>query len=387
VRVAWAFVVGTRSRRGREAVTLIGALVRPRTRMVVVAVVLALGVIVPAASAERTNPGRRTLAAQLLLRDPGARVGGNSQVATATRGRVLGVPRRLNFILGLGPRERIVGGARGDQLGARADAARVYGAGGNDLIHGGPGTQLLHGGAGNDMLDGGPGDDRLDGGPGSDRIIDAQGVTTVRTGTGRDRVDVGDGHPDDRVLCAPGSIKRIQADRHDRIDASCRRAAAARVINRWPATTPPANAAQTVSGDGSNERPYTAPCDDPDSGLCKVSAFASRTLNAFWANEYVPAYQCPQDHPYLLDETYSLATLPKGVEVEGLGPVGVSITGVNTTRQTVGGEDVDIGVGTKTGFPNSSATSWSLSPVSYRPILHCTGDLSHAAQVRGGGPL
>jgi Ca2+-binding RTX toxin-like protein len=364
-----------------------GAFAGARTPMMVVAVVVALGVLVPATSGQRASPGNRALAAQLLARDPGARVGGNSQVATATRVRVLGVPRRMNFILGLGPREWIVGGARDDQLGARGDANRVYGAAGNDLIHGGPGAQMLYGGPGIDALYGGRGDDRLDGGPGNDRIIDAQGATTVRTGTGRDRVDVGDGHPDDRVLCAPGSIKRIHADGDDRIEASCRRSAATRVIYRWPATAPPAHAAQTVSGDGSNERPYTAPCDDPDSGLCTVSAFASRTFTHLWANEYVPAYQCPPDQPYLLDESYSLATLPNGVEVQGLGPVGVSITGVSTSQQNVGGQAVDVGMGTKTGFPNSSATSWSLRPVSYKVILHCTNDLSHAAQFPGGGPL
>jgi hypothetical protein len=302
-------------------------------------------------------------------------------------GRVIGVPRRVNFILGLGPRERIVGGHRADQLGARADAGRVFGAGGNDLIHGGPRTQMLHGGPGNDRLDGGPGEDRLDGGPGNDRIIDAQGATTVRTGTGRDLVDVGDGRPDDRVLCAPGSIKRIQADPGDRIDASCRRAAAVRIVYRRPGAAPPARPAQAVSGDGSNERPFTAPCDNLSSGLCNVSAFASRTLDRFWANEYVPAYQCPQGHPYLLDLSYSLAALPNGVEIQGLGPIGVSITGVSTTPQNVGGRDVNLGTGTKTDFPNSSATSWSLSPVSYKPILHCTGNTSEALQVRGGGPL
>ncbi|MBX5443331.1 MAG: hypothetical protein IRZ32_17620 [Solirubrobacteraceae bacterium] len=66
---------------------------------------------------------------------------------------------------------------------APADAARVEGGHGNDLIDGGPGDDVLDGGDGDDWVLGGPGDDTLaggrrlssdviDGGPGRDAILD-----------------------------------------------------------------------------------------------------------------------------------------------------------------------------------------------------------------------
>jgi Ca2+-binding RTX toxin-like protein len=99
---------------------------------------------------------------------------------------------------------------------------RLIGSSRNDLIYGGRGNDVIRGGPGNDALYGGPGNDRIYGGPGNDQIVDHQGATTVFPGSGTNRVDVADGHGDDRVLCAPGSINHIVADRRDRIARSCR---------------------------------------------------------------------------------------------------------------------------------------------------------------------
>jgi hypothetical protein len=100
--------------------------------------------------------------------DPGARLGGNTQVVTAAAARVLGVPDRATFHDRAGARERVAGGAGRDELHARGGADRIFGAGGPDSIHGGGHL--------------------LDGGPGNDLIIDTQGGATVRTGPGRDKV-------------------------------------------------------------------------------------------------------------------------------------------------------------------------------------------------------
>jgi hypothetical protein len=221
---------------------------------------------------------------------------------------------------------------------------------------------LIHGGRG----------DVLDGGPGNDLIIDTQGGAIVRTGPGRDKV-IAPGRGD-LVVCAAGSHDNlIYADRSDTIAPSCRQHRSRVLYRPAPSVSPrPAHAAQAVTGDGGNGNPFTAPCDDPADIDCRVDGFAGRSLSGLWANEYVPAYQCPQDHPYLLTPDYvPYGTLvPNGVEVVGLGPIGVSISGANIGA-------AQLVLGTKTGFPNSSATNWTFGTNSYKVILHCTSDPSH----------
>jgi RTX calcium-binding nonapeptide repeat (4 copies) len=387
------------------------------------------------------SPGRDRLAARLMRLDPAARLGGNTQVATAVRGHVSGVRGRVNFIIGLAPRQRIVGGASYDQLGAHGAAgARIHGGRGHDLIHGGRGHQRLHGGPGHDFIHGGHGHDRIDGGhghdrlhgghghdrlhgghghdriygdhghdrlvgghghdrihggagrdrleggPGRDRLIDRQGRTVVVPGPGRNRVDVADGSSD-RVVCAAGSINRIVVDGGDRLDPHCS-SEASTVRYRRPASeeaptadAPAAHAAQSVTGDGSNDNPYIAECTEPQKVVCTTPLFAARSLSGLWANEYVPAYKCPTSHPYLFDERYAPAgtALPHGVGVLGLGPIGMSITGFTSTRVTTSlGVTSAYTTGTMTGFPNSSATNWETDTNSYQLQLHCTSDTDYA---------
>ena len=47
----------------------------------------------------------------------------------------------------------------------------------------------------------------------------------------------------------------------------------------------------------------------------------------------MPAYKCPASHAYLYAQGYAPfgTSLPDGVEVAGLGPIGVSITGIKTS--------------------------------------------------------
>src|SRR5436190_14664249 len=83
----------------------------------VVGSVLLGGLAVSAvAIAERVDS---RLVARLASRDPGARVNGNTIVATGAGARVNGGRGRPNFMAALGSRETIVGGDRGDNLGAR----------------------------------------------------------------------------------------------------------------------------------------------------------------------------------------------------------------------------------------------------------------------------
>jgi hypothetical protein len=334
----------------------------------------------------RASAGNEKLAKRLLQRDPGAAVGGKTQVATAAGAVLRGKPGKINFMMALGDRERLFGSNVHDELGAYhgTDGVRIYSRGGHDLIHGMRGDQLLDGGRGADAIyggggadritggpgadgiEGGRGADRIRGGPGADRIIDESGRTVIVTGSGRDRVDVADGDPDDRVVCSPGAADRVAADPGDQLHPRCRRVAASHAT---------AEASQSVTGDGSNDNPYVSDCADPGVDKCVLTDFEERRLSDLWSHEYVPAYRCNVDkHPYLLDQNYAPGgtTLPKGVEVIGLGPISVAITGIAVG--SVVGENY--GIGTLTGFPNSSATSWSLSSNTYKVELHCSADLT-----------
>jgi hypothetical protein len=94
----------------------------------------------------------------------------------------------------------------------------------------------------------------------------------------------------------------------------------------------------------------------------------------------VPAYKCPTSHPYLYDHHYTPVgtSVPRGVEVSGLGPIGVSITDFTTTTLAT---KAIYTTGTRTGFPNSSATNWEIDTNSYQVILHCTSDPDNGAFI------
>jgi hypothetical protein len=360
-------------------------------------------------------------AVRLLRLDPGARVGGNTQVATPVGAGLVGVRGRVNFMLGLGHRQRIVGGRGHDQLGARGHGARVHGAGGPDLIHGGRGVQRLHGGRGHDrvhagrghdMILGGHGHDRIHGGHGHDRIHGGRGHDRIHGGAGRDRLEVGAGRDrlvdrqgptvavagagdsvdvadggSDRVACAAGSTARIVVDRGDRLHPNCLGPAASVSYRRPPsaaptADAPAAHAAQNppITGSGTNEDPYTAECLAPQQVDCVTPLFAARSLTGLWANEYVPAYSCPPSHPYLYNQSYAPqgTVLPPGVGVLGLGPIGMNISGKETTQVREFDATRVYALGTLTGGLNSSATNWEFDTNSYQLQLHCTSDRTHA---------
>jgi hypothetical protein len=358
------------------------------------------------------KPSKAKLAQLLLKRDPGARVGGSTQVATDPGEVLQGLPGRINFMMALDNRQRLVGGESHDQIGASLflprrigpSAARVtravgtsfYSRGGHDLVHGGRGHDRIIGGRGHDhlrgkgghdqivgghghdVIHGGAGHDRLHGGHGHDRLIDRTGNTTVVPGPGRNHIDVADGGRD-RVLCHPRSQNRIVGDRGDRLHRHCRNARSSVVYWRPPSEAPAARAAQqSFSGAGTNDSPFTAECADPQNTDCTVTEFAYRTLRGLWGNEHVPAYQCPPSHPYLLDRRYAPGgtSLPMGVGVNGSGDIGISITGIRWSQGIPLVLD-GYAIGTQTGFPNSSATNWAFGARSYRVLLHCTRDANN----------
>lgn len=308
------------------------------------------------------------LAARLVARDPGARFGGTTVVATGTGGTILAVPHRPNFIMALGSHETIVADGRADdQVGALGADDTLRAGGGNDELYGGVNGKLI-------------------GGSGRDLLVDTKADATVTVHGSRNEVIVSG--TNDRVICAPGLHgDLIYHDASDAISTTCRKDGARILADRRLHSPPLAQlaAATSVTGDGTAADPFQAPCDSGAGSVCTVSAFPLRRLIGLWANESVPSYRCPDDHEYLLNHDYVPAfgtTIVKGVEIqEDEGPpwpINVSITA------TVGRDVLSAPpLGTATGFLNSGATNWTFGSHWYRVILHCTSDLDLAAPAGG----
>jgi hypothetical protein len=288
----------------------------------------------PAGARQRAASTRPGFAAHLAKLDPGGRIGGNTIVGTSNGDSLLGVAHRVNFIVALGSGETMVGGRNADQLGALGRNATIRGGAGNDLIHGGPGHVVIHSGSGNDL------------------IIDRKGTATIHTGSGRNEVMV-TGHPGrDRVLCAPGSVDRIFADRGDYIAPGCRKASGSQVVYRQPrpVTRP------TARSDGCADNPHVD---------CTFLA-ASGSLPGFWWSQKIPQRQCPPSHPYLL-----LRGIPDGLNI----PFGVEVSNIPQVdyfakRLFTSPHD------RVTGAFDGSVTNWTFNSQEWRMWFHCTSDKS-----------
>lgn len=292
---------------------------------------------------------------KLLHRDPGARVDGNTIVLTGKGGGMHGVPDRPNFIIGLGPDERIVG-SHDDQLGSLGEHDTVVaGSSGHEFIVGGPHATLVVGGSGHDL------------------VIDTHADAAIDLRSKDDEVMVS-GH-DDKVFCSGDSFgDKIDAAHGDTVSKTCRNhhdsVGPASHLAHAGDVTPVAHAAAGVSGDGSNFNPFLSSCDDSSLRVCTVSSFPWRRLDGFWANEYVPAYKCPPSHPYLDNHDYGFGTVvPHGVEIQRQGEVGVTILGT----QKYSAEGVIYAGATKTEG-GSSATNWTFGSASYKVVLHCSSN-------------
>jgi hypothetical protein len=114
----------------------------------------------------------------------------------------------------------------------------------------------------------------------------------------------------------------------------------------------------------------------------------TRQLQGFWANEFVPGFQCPASHPFLEKRNYAPAgtSLIPGVSIiqeREPWPIGVSITLAKPASGT--GERYPHAVGIKSG--GTSATNWTLGGASYQVVLHCTADPSLGYTVDQSGAI
>lgn len=296
-----------------------------------------------------STTGNLQLAQRLLNRDPGARMGGDTIVGTSTGDTLRGVRDRPNFVLAVGARETIIGGGHNDELGATGDQDTIVAGHDHELIEGGADGTIVGSGAGHDLL------------------IDRKNNATILVQSPNDEIVVSGYH--DRVLCSPHITDVIYKGPSDSVSPTCRAdkdpvhpvAGTGHALHAMLAHP----AARTLFGDGTNDNPYLEYCPSYTDTLCTVT-FPARTLSGLWANEYVPAYKCPSPQPYLTNYDFAPhgTTIPKGVQIQGLGPIGVSIL---TTLEKDG-----LAQGTATGFPHSSATNWTIGDASYTVILHCT---------------
>ncbi|WP_338176759.1 hypothetical protein [Candidatus Dormiibacter inghamiae] len=306
-------------------------------------------------------------AARLRHLNPAARLGGTTIVGTSDGQHLVGT-HGTNFIVALGANEAILGGPGNDQLGSLGANATIVGGAGPDLIFGGPHATLV-------------------GGPGRDVIVDTYDGATIRVTGSHSKVKVSGA--DDKVSCEPSSQDDlIYANPSALIDSSCQ-ANHAQVLLHGDGAKPFAATAR-VQGTGTNDDPYVAPCDNPAGQDCTVSSFPARSLTGFWANEYVPAYRCPSDHPYLRVILSPDVGVPDGVETRPKEPrpIGVAITGVSSVASQGPQPLVEprLTTGTLTGFPHSSATNWSTSTNTYQVVLNCTSSTATAAVlVTGNG--
>lgn len=163
------------------------------------------------------------------------------------------------------------------------------------------------------------------------------------------------------------------------VDRACRRRGARVRTDRARSSSSSVRArAGAVSGDGSNANPFVAPCDSFDGAVfCTVSSFPQRNLSGAWANEYVPAYKCPDSYPWVRDKGYAPPFTSWGAGVEIQEDQSNFAIGVSITEQSLRDTPYPNNMfnGTLTGYPASSATNWLWGGSHwYKVVLHCTSD-------------
>lgn len=158
------------------------------------------------------------------------------------------------------------------------------------------------------------------------------------------------------MLCAPGSVDRIYANRGDSIAPSCRKAAGSQVVYHQPAPIAADSAHVALSANGCTDNP------DVD---CAFVAAAGGPLKGLWWSQKTPARRCPPSHPYLRNEQVVHGTIGvvPGVNVAEIPQVDffAGLVLLNNTGYVIG---VDVG----------EVTNWTISSQDWHMWLYCTSD-------------
>jgi hypothetical protein len=304
------------------------------------------------------------LAKHLHKLNPGGLLGGKSIIGTQPGQQLHGVHGKPSFMIALADGITIHGASANDELGvgAHANDVRIIAPdSGHSLIVGGPGSTIVVGGKGHNHV-----------------VSHAKGAKIVLKSPYDEVVANG---RDTRIVCTEhASHELIKVDEGVDVSDRCRghhdrikTIGEGSHESKRPRRTARAAA---VTGTGTNENPYTAQTCNGSVGVGCQLKFPPRTLTGLWANEYVPAYRCPTESPWLMDTEHAPfgTHLPDGVEVLGLGPVGVSINRILTVPDPGSIGTVGKPAGTETGLGASSATNWTIGTVSYQVVLHCTSN-------------
>jgi len=313
--------------------------------------VLALAALSVAAFAGASaQASTEKLAEHLRKLDPGGKVGGKSIVGTKPKQELQGVHGKPNFIIALGDDSTIHGASENDQLGAIGDGAKIVASNhGHSQIVAGPHSEIVVPGKGHSLI-----------------VSHAKGATIILESPGDEVIAKG---PHDKIVCKHHAHHElIEVAKGGQVSKSCRghhnaieHLATSSVRARSSAEKAHASAESCLLPG----YPYLSQQVD-----C-VQYEERRTLIGLWASEDVPRYLCPGGHPYLLNVNY-VPHLANGVEVEGLGWIGVNIDQLN--HIVFAGHEVPLAHGLAPS--GNRATNWSLHPdgASYRVILHCTSD-------------
>ena len=135
--------------------------------------------------------------------------GGNDVVSVAP-----GITLSTNLLGGPG-NDRITGGSGTDTIDGGKGRDDLSGGAGDDVVSGGQGKDSLHGGDGSDRLDGGNGRDDLAGDAGDDVITGGTGRDSLEGGDGNDSLDGGSSR--DAITSGPGVDHVAATDRDNEI--------------------------------------------------------------------------------------------------------------------------------------------------------------------------
>jgi hypothetical protein len=279
------------------------------------------------------------LAKHLHKLNPAALVDGESIVGTKPGETLHGVHGKPNFIIALGDDETIHGASHNDELGAIGnDVTILPSSHGHTLIVGGPHSKIVVTGEGHNLI-----------------FSHAKGATITLESPADEVIANG---PHDKILCAKHSSQElIEVAKGDKVSKSCK--GHHDQIEPAPALS--------LSAHSSAARAHaSAECNLGSVGDCTVRSF-THTLDGLWVADTVPSTRCFPG--VLVNQNYAPfgTTVIPGIEVEGLGPIGVNIS--TPFRDPSEGNRV-------VGNDGGSATNWVTGSASYTLILHCTTDLA-----------